>query len=248
MKFISLKMILLLALTTAKHVSDLQALFICPSCLQCAPGLTKVSLLPNPAFVSKVVESALQMSHSGAFGFSSTSIILSGVQRLHTLCLVQALHVYVSRSAGFRKEGQLFVSWIIPHKGKPLFLWRPYIAYRCRGLQPPECLKAHPTRGVAISWALFKGVSVHDICAAAMPHTCKVLQAGCLRAILSTISAKGKSSKITVIITTRLNIIYGFEKIHAIQERGEKEFWVTQCNPRIFYNRGRCFTITSLLA
>ena len=159
------------------------------------------------------------------------------------------MHVYVSRTAGFRKEDQLFVSWATLHKDKVLSRQRLShwiveaisLAYRCRGLQPPECLRAHPTRGVAISWALFKGVSVQDLCAAASwatPHTCMVLQAGCLTAILSTISARGKCARIPVIITTQLNIIYGFEKFHAIQERSispvmkhgttlEKEFWVT---------------------
>ena len=55
MKFVSLKVLLLLALTTAKHVSDLQALSIRPSCLQFAPGVSKVCLRPNPDFVPKVV-------------------------------------------------------------------------------------------------------------------------------------------------------------------------------------------------
>ena len=57
MKFVSLKTALLLALTTAKRVSDLQALSIRPSCLQFSQGLTKVCFRPNPAFVPKVVES-----------------------------------------------------------------------------------------------------------------------------------------------------------------------------------------------
>ena len=38
MKFVSLKVALLLALTAVKCVSDLQALSVHPSCLQFAPG------------------------------------------------------------------------------------------------------------------------------------------------------------------------------------------------------------------
>lgn len=53
LKFLSLKMALLVALVTAKCVSDLQALSVSPSCLQFFPGLTKVSFRPNPAFVLK---------------------------------------------------------------------------------------------------------------------------------------------------------------------------------------------------
>ena len=66
-------------------------------------------------------------------------------QRLNTLCPVRALHVYVSRSAAFRKGDQLFVSWATPHRGKPLSHQRLShwiveaisLAYGCRGLQPP---------------------------------------------------------------------------------------------------------------
>lgn len=49
---------LLIALVTAKRVSDSDALSvsICLSCLQFAPELTKVSFHPNCAFVPKVVD------------------------------------------------------------------------------------------------------------------------------------------------------------------------------------------------
>lgn len=36
-----------------------------------------------------------------------------------------------------------------------------------QGLQPPEGLQAHSTRGLAASWALFRGVFLQDVCAAA---------------------------------------------------------------------------------
>ena len=40
-------------------------------------------------------------------------------------------------------------------------------AYASAGQLPPEDIRAHSTRGVAASWALFQGVSVEDMCAAA---------------------------------------------------------------------------------
>ena len=104
-------------------------------------------------------------------------------QRLNTLCPVRALHVYVSRSAAFRKGDQLFVSWATPtHRGKPLSRQRLShwiveaisLAYGCRDVQPPHGLRAHSTRGMATSWALFSRVLVRDICAAvswATPQT-----------------------------------------------------------------------------
>ncbi|KAJ8380689.1 hypothetical protein SKAU_G00014670 [Synaphobranchus kaupii] len=102
--------------------------------------------------------------------------------RLNALCPVRALRVYVDRTKGFRKSNQLFVSWASTHRGKPvsrqrLSHWLVEAisrAYEYSGLQVPDGLWAHSTRGMATSWALFRGVSVQDICAAASwatPHT-----------------------------------------------------------------------------
>ncbi|KAK7930355.1 hypothetical protein WMY93_006750 [Mugilogobius chulae] len=41
-------------------------------------------------------------------------------QQLHALCAVRALRVYVDKTASFRENEQLFVSWAPPHRGKPL--------------------------------------------------------------------------------------------------------------------------------
>ena len=41
------------------------------------------------------------------------------------------------------------------------------MAYSGNGMQPPAGLRAHSTRGMAASWALFKGVSIQDVCTAA---------------------------------------------------------------------------------
>ena len=182
MKFVSLKAVLLLALTTAKCVSDLQALSIRPACLQFAPGLTKVCLRSNPAFVPKVVESAYRCPTVELSAFHPPPFSSAEERELNTLCPVRALHVYMSRTAEFRRDDQLFVSWATPHKGKPLSRQRLShwiveaisLAYRGKGLQPPQGLRAHSTRGMATSWALFRGVSVQEICAAASwatPHT-----------------------------------------------------------------------------
>ncbi|KAK5928475.1 hypothetical protein CgunFtcFv8_013535 [Champsocephalus gunnari] len=62
-----------------------------------------------------------------------------------------------------------------PHKGKPVTKQRLShwiveaiaLAYTSQNLQAPSGLRAHSTRGLATPWALFKGVSIQDICAAA---------------------------------------------------------------------------------
>lgn len=182
LKYVTLKTILLLALTTAKRVSEMQALSVSPACLQFAPGRSRVRFCPNPAFVPKVLDSAFRCSTVELEAFHPPPFSSEEERRLHGLCPVRALHVYVSRTAALRKVDQLFVSCAAPHKGKPVSSQRLShwiveaisLAYTCKGVVPPQGLRAHSTRGVATSWALFRGVSVGDICAAASwasPHT-----------------------------------------------------------------------------
>ena len=81
----------------------------------------------------------------------------------------------MDRSKEFRCNDQLFISWANPQKGKPVTRQRLSqwiveaiaLAYTSQGLQAPTGLRAHSTRGLATSWALFKGVSIQDIYAAA---------------------------------------------------------------------------------
>ncbi|XP_029937836.1 uncharacterized protein LOC115380768 [Myripristis murdjan] len=168
LKHLSLKTVLLLALASAKRVSDIHALSTHPSCAQFAPGDVRMTLKPNPAFVPKVVGSC---SPIDLVAFAASS----GEQRSRTLCPVRAVRMYMDKTRGFRLSEQLFVSWANPHKGKPITKQRLShwvveaiaLAYTSQGLQPPTGLRAHSTRSLASSWALFRGVSVQDICAAA---------------------------------------------------------------------------------
>ncbi|TKS65234.1 hypothetical protein D9C73_027835 [Collichthys lucidus] len=98
-----------------------------------------------------------------------------GEQRAHMLCPVRAVRSYMDRTQNIRRSDQLFVSWAEPRKGQPVTKQRLAhwvveaiaLAYTSRGLQPPAGVRAHSTRGMAASWALFRGVSVQDICSAA---------------------------------------------------------------------------------
>lgn len=92
-------------------------------------------------------------------------------ERLHALCPVRVLCTYIERTA-FRRLGQLFVSWANQHVAKPISIshWiveAIQLAYSSTGLQPPGGLCAHSARGMATSWALFRDVSIEEICAAA---------------------------------------------------------------------------------
>ncbi|KAK0130871.1 hypothetical protein N1851_034445 [Merluccius polli] len=182
LKTLSFKTALLLALASAKRVSDIHALSVSPACMQFLRGNSKVLLKPNPAFVPKVFDSAASYRPIELLAFHSPPFSSQEQERLNALCPVRALRVYVDRTAGFRKSEQLFVSCATSHLGKPLSKQRLShwiveaiaMAYSSVGLEPPIGLRAHSTRGMAASWALFQGVSVEEICAAASwatPHT-----------------------------------------------------------------------------
>lgn len=179
LKFLSLKTALLIALASAKRVGEIHALSVHQSCIQFSSDNTRVSMRLNPAFVPKVVGtcSPIELPAFCPPPFSSEE-----QQRLHTLCPVRALRIYMDRTQSVRQSDQLFVSWAKPHMGKPVSKQRLShwivgaiaLAYTSRGLQPPAGLRAHSTRGLATSWALFRGVSIQEVCAAACwtsPHT-----------------------------------------------------------------------------
>lgn len=172
LKMLSLKTVLLLAMATTKRVSDIHALSVHTSCMRFSPDNLKVSLRPNPAFIPKVVGACSQVELDA---FQPPPHTSPEQQRLHRLCPVRALSAYVDRTRSFRQVDQLFVSWAKPNKGKPVSKQRLShwiveaisMAYSSAGLQVPVGLRAHSTRGLATSWAYFRGVSIQDICAAA---------------------------------------------------------------------------------
>ncbi|XP_039529209.1 uncharacterized protein LOC120480253 [Pimephales promelas] len=181
LKLLSLKTALLLALASAKRVSELHALSVHPSCSKFSLSGDKVFLKPNPAFMPKCfpafTSEVLELSAFHPPPFTSLED-----QRLNALCPVRALQAYMTRTNAFRKSDQLFVSWAPPHLGSPISKQRLShwvvdaitMAYKAKGVQPPRGIRAHSTRGLATSWALFRGVSLQDICSAASwasPHT-----------------------------------------------------------------------------
>ncbi len=73
----------------------------------------------------------------------------------------QALRIYFERSASFSRMEQLFVSFGNRAKGHPVTKQRlskwivdaVTLAYSSLGLQCPIGVRAHSTRGIALSWA-----------------------------------------------------------------------------------------------
>ncbi len=57
---LTLKVTLLLALTSLKRVGDLQALSVSEMCMDFAAGLVKVTLRPRPGYVPKVLSASFR--------------------------------------------------------------------------------------------------------------------------------------------------------------------------------------------
>ena len=173
LKFLTLKTALLVALTTAKRASDIHALSVNPSCMRFSGNDSRVSIRPSLAFLPKNFPSGCTPVDLAAFHPPPFSSVED--RRLNCLCPVRALRHYVDRTVPFRKGDQLFVSWGSQAKGKPVTKVRLSqwiveairLAYSERGVEPPEGLRAHSTRGMSASWALAKGVPIQDVCMAA---------------------------------------------------------------------------------
>ncbi|KAI2661921.1 hypothetical protein H4Q32_007626 [Labeo rohita] len=118
LKLLSLKTALLLALASAKRVSDLHALSVHSSCMKFSISGDKVLLRPNPAFMPKCFPAfaceVIQLSAFHPPPFSS-----SEDKRLNALCPVRSLRVYIDRTSAFRRSDQLFISFSL------IGLWKP---------------------------------------------------------------------------------------------------------------------------
>lgn len=165
LKWLSMKTAFLLAMVSAKRVSELQAFSIKDSCFRWNPDGSGVTLWPDPSFVPKVPSMSpvgpLQLAR-----FDSDS---------QHLCPVRSLAEYVRETAEMRKSDQLFVCFAGPRVGhalskQRLSQWVVCViteAYARCGRPLPAGVRCHSTRGVSTSWAAMTGVPLETICAAA---------------------------------------------------------------------------------
>ena len=175
LKFLSAKVALLLALTSAKRVSDLSALSVAPSCLQIQGDGSSAVLRPNPAFMPKVITSSFRSRVITLDGFFPPPHTSEEEATSHLLCPVRALSCYIARTATLRRSQRLFVHHREHSIGQPLSAQRlshwlceaVSQAYVSSGVDPPENIKAHSIRRISTSTALHGGMTVVDICTAA---------------------------------------------------------------------------------
>ncbi len=106
---LTLKVTLLLALMSLKRVGDLQAFSVSEMCMDFAPGLVKVTLRPRPGYIPKVLSTSFRSQVVTLHSFHPPPFASSEDEKLHMLCPVQALKLYVDRSKVWKKSSQLLV-------------------------------------------------------------------------------------------------------------------------------------------
>ncbi len=164
-RILTLKVVLLLALTSLKRVGDLQAFSVSETCMDFAPGLVKVTLQPRPGYIPKVLSTSFRSQVVTLHSFHPPPFASSEDERLHLLCPVRALKLYVDRSKVWRKSPQLLICFGAGRRGlatskQRISHWMRdaiSLAYEARNLPSPLSLRAHSTRGVASSQALLEG-------------------------------------------------------------------------------------------
>ncbi len=141
-----------------------------------------MNLRPRSGYVPKVLSASFRSQVVTLHSFHPPPFASGEDERLHMLCPVRALKIYVDRSSHWRKSPQFLVCFgagrreLATSKHRISHWVRDAIslAYEVRGLSSPLSVRAHSTRSVASSQALFRGVPLEDICVAAgwsSPHT-----------------------------------------------------------------------------
>ena len=119
----------------------------------------------EPLLCAQEPKECVQVEGYSVGGFSLPSHGGAREAKLHLLCPVRALACYVERTAALRRTEQLFVCFGGGVIGKALSKKRLAgiaHAYGQAGRACPTGICAHSTQAVAVSTALFNGVSGPD--------------------------------------------------------------------------------------
>lgn len=171
LKFLSWKAAFLLAITSARHISEIQALTIKEPYLQFLPD--RVILCNNP-FMPKV-PSTYHLNEPIVSPTLFPNPSSAAERALHSLDIKQYLKFYLQRTEPFRKSSQLLISFSAPRKGQALTwdsiaCWVTSTISFCHEKAGHPLLakaQAHSTRKLATTSALFAGASLPDICSVA---------------------------------------------------------------------------------
>ncbi|XP_040203676.1 uncharacterized protein LOC120935688 [Rana temporaria] len=170
LKDLTFKTVFLVAVTTARRVSELEALSIRPFCV-IFPD--RVVFKTDPAFLPKVASKFHRSQEVVLPSFCSNP---SGEREFKFSTLdVRCILQYLELTRGFRKSDSLFVLFSGTRKGqkasrRTIARWLRLVigqAYSLTGREVPTGIKAHSTRAVATSQAERAGATPDQICKAA---------------------------------------------------------------------------------
>ena len=159
---VTIKTVFLVAIASGQRRSALHALSAAPGHIRWEPG--GVRLIPNPSYIAKNQTS----SSSPVEIFIQPLSAHSSIGADKVWCPVRALKYYWHRTKDKRSRNQLFIITKEPFSPASRDTISRWIvaAIQAAGpeaLAPGNVPRAHDTRSVATSWALFNGVSVEEI-------------------------------------------------------------------------------------
>uniref|UniRef100_A0A803JRM4 Core-binding (CB) domain-containing protein n=1 Tax=Xenopus tropicalis TaxID=8364 RepID=A0A803JRM4_XENTR len=172
LKWLSFKVTFLIAITSAKRVSEMAALS------SKEPWLTlhhdKAVLRTSPGFLPKVVTER-HMNQDIILPSFCPKPSNEKERLLHKLDVVRALRIYLKRSADYRQSESLLLSYSTTQKGKAVskrtiarrLVETIHTAYDRKNVPRPFAVKAHSTRAQSTSWALQNLATADQICRAA---------------------------------------------------------------------------------
>ena len=157
---LAIKTAFLVAIASGQRVSALHALSIEPGHVRWEPA--GVRLVPRPNFIAKNQSPSSQPVEIFLPSMSS----FSSVEADKVWCPVRALKWYLDRTKSKRSSTSLFVSSIAPFKAISKASISRWLV-ECISMAGPDALvsgrfRAHDTRSVSSSWALFNGASLKD--------------------------------------------------------------------------------------
>ncbi|XP_061443118.1 uncharacterized protein LOC133365362 [Rhineura floridana] len=172
LRLLSFKVLFLVAITSARRVSELNALSVHKNF--CVFHKDRVVLRTVPSFRPKVL-SAFHCQQELVLPSFCPNPVHPLEKAWHSLDVTRALKVYISKTKSFRKTDNLFVSFHPKSMGNKvttstLARWIKAcisLAYASLRLSRPAGLVAHSTRVAATSAAFSHNASLGEICRAA---------------------------------------------------------------------------------
>ncbi|XP_072011675.1 uncharacterized protein [Engystomops pustulosus] len=171
-KNLTLKTSLLVAVTSARRLGELQAISIREPYMCILPD--RITLTLDPSFVPKVASrfhKNQEIILPSFYGNPSSSKELEW----HSLDVRRSVLEYLKATKPWRKDHNLFVQFQGKNKGvkaskTTIARWLKTAIASCyteQGKEVPPNLKAHSTRAISASWAEKRGASLEQICRAA---------------------------------------------------------------------------------